>query len=135
MTLAPAVATIHEMQRLNLIERSSIMGEYLGEKLRQLAETHPSVGNVRGLGLFWAVDLVKNRETKEPMNSMAEKLEGRSLMVDQVAAEMMKNGVAVQPWISHLVLAPPLIIEHGDIDLAMTTLNFALDISDRFVEA
>jgi taurine--2-oxoglutarate transaminase len=135
MTLAPAVATIHEMQRLNLIERSSIMGEYLGEKLRQLAETHPSVGNVRGLGLFWAVDLVKNRETKEPMNSMAEKLEGRSLVVDQVAAEMMKNGVAVQPWISHLVLAPPLIIEHGDIDLAMTTLNFALDISDRFVEA
>jgi taurine---2-oxoglutarate transaminase len=135
MTLAPAVATIHEMRRLNLIERSRAMGEYLGEKLRQLAEKHPSVGDVRGLGLFWAVDLVKNRGTKEPMNSMADKMEGRSLVVDQVAAEMMKNGVAVQPWISHLVLAPPLIIEHDDIDLAITMLNFALDISDRFVEA
>ena len=69
------------------------------------------------------------------MNTMADKLEGKPLVVDQVAAEMMKNGVAVQSWISHLVLAPPLIIEHDDIDLAMTMLNFALDISDRFVEA
>jgi taurine---2-oxoglutarate transaminase len=135
MTLAPAVATIHEMQRLNLIERSRVMGEYLGEKLMRLADAHPSIGDVRGLGLFWAVDLVKNRKMKEPMNTMADKLEGKPLVVDQVAAEMMKNGVAVQPWISHLVLAPPLIIEHDDVDLAMTMLNFALDISDRFVDA
>lgn len=135
MTLAPAVATIHEMQRLNLIERSRVMGEYLGEKLQRLADAHPSIGDVRGLGLFWAVDLVKNRKTKEPMNSMAEKLDGKPLVVDQVAAEMMKNGVAVQPWISHLVLAPPLIIEHDAIDFAVSVLNAALDISDRFVEA
>lgn len=135
MTLAPAVATIHEMQRLNLIERSRVMGQYLGDKLTELAASHPSIGDVRGLGLFWAVDLVKNRKTKVPMNTMADKLEGKPLVVDQVAAEMMKNGVAVQPWISHLVLAPPLIIEHEDIDLAMNTLNFALDISDRFAEA
>src|SRR5271168_3433931 len=59
MTLAPAVATIHEMQRLNLVERSCAMGSYLGDKLRELARSHASVGDVRGLGLFWAVDLVK----------------------------------------------------------------------------
>ena len=135
MTLAPAVATIREMQRLKLIERSQVMGQYLGDKLRALARTHPSVGEVRGLGLFWAVDLVKNRTTKKPMNTMADKLEGKPLVVDQVAAEMMKNGVAVQPWISHLVLAPPLIIEQDNIDMAMTMLHLALDISDRFVEA
>jgi taurine--2-oxoglutarate transaminase len=135
MTLAPAIATIHEMQSLNLIERSRVMGDYLGEKLMRLADAHPSIGDVRGLGLFWAVDLVKNRKTKEPMNSMADKLEGKPLVVDQVAAEMMKNGVAMQPWISHLVLAPPLIIEHDDIDLAIRTLDLALDVSDRFVEA
>ena len=135
MTLAPAVATIHEMQRLNLVERSRVMGEYLGEKLRLLAETHPSIGDVRGLGLFWAVDLVKNRKTKEPLNSMADKIEGKPLVVDRVAAEMLKNGVAVQPWISHLVLAPPLIIEHDDIDLAITMLDLALGIADQSVEA
>jgi taurine---2-oxoglutarate transaminase len=68
---------------------------------------------------------------KEPMNTMAHKVDGKPLVVDQVAAEMMKNGVAVQPWIGHLVLATPLITE---LDLAMAMLNFALDISDRFVE-
>lgn len=135
MTLAPAIATIHEMQRLNLVERSRVMGEYLGDKLMALAKTHPCVGEVRGLGLFWALDLVKNRETKEPLNTMAEKLDGKALVVDQVAAEMMKGGVAVQPWISHIVLAPPLIIEKDDLDLGVAMLDNALRIADRRVEA
>ena len=135
MTLAPAVATIREMQRLNLIERASIMGEYLGEKLRSLARTHPSIGEVRGLGLFWAVDLVKNRQSKEPLNTMPDKLAGTPLVVDEVAAEMMKAGVAVQAWISHLVLAPPLIVEKSEVDLAIAALDSALALADRRVEA
>jgi taurine--2-oxoglutarate transaminase len=135
MTLGPAIATIHEMQRLNLVERSCAMGQYLGEKLKALAKTHPSIGDVRGLGLFWAVDLVKNRETKEPLNTMAEKLAGKPLVVDQVAAEMMKGGVAVQAWISHLVIAPPLIIEKEAIDFGVTALDKALALADRQHEA
>jgi taurine--2-oxoglutarate transaminase len=131
MTLAPAIATIREMQRLNLVERSRVMGRYLGEKLMELTLTHPSIGDVRGLGLFWAVDLVKNGATKNPMNTMADKLGGKPLVVDQVAAEMMKNGVAVQPWISHLVIAPPLIIEKSEIDLGIAALDAALDLADR----
>ncbi len=131
MTLAPAIATIREMQRLNLVERSRTIGQYLGEKLKALAQDHPCVGEVRGLGLFWAVDLVKNRETKEPLNTMAEKLAGTPLVVDQVAAEMMKNGVAVAPWISHLVFAPPLIVEKQDIDFGVSVLDRALALADR----
>jgi taurine---2-oxoglutarate transaminase len=135
MTLAPAVATIHEMQRLNLVERASSMGQYLGDKLKELAKTHPCIGEVRGLGLFWAVDLVKNRQTKEPLNTKVDKLSGAPLVVDQVAAEMMKNGVALQAWISHLVIAPPLIIEKSDIDLGVSVLDAALTLADRHVEA
>jgi taurine---2-oxoglutarate transaminase len=131
MTLAPAIATIHEMQRLNLVDRARTVGQYLGEKLKALAQDHPSIGQVRGLGLFWAVDLVKNRATKEPLNTMADKLAGKPLVVDQVAAEMMKNGVAVAPWISHLVFAPPLIIEKEDIDFGVGVLDRALAIADR----
>ncbi len=134
MTLAPAIATIHEMQRLNLVERSRSIGQYLGGKLRALARNHACVGDVRGLGLFWAVELVKNRETKEPLNTKADKLAGKPLVVDQVAAEMMKGGVAVQAWISHFVLAPPLIIEKEDIDLAVTVLDDALALADLYVE-
>jgi taurine---2-oxoglutarate transaminase len=135
MTLAPAIATIHEMQRLNLIERSRVMGQYLGDKLKALAQTHASIGDVRGLGMFWAVDLVKNRETKEPLNIMPEKLAGKPLVVDQVAAEMMKAGVLVQSWISHLVVAPPLIIEKDEIDSGIAALDRALAIADRHVGA
>ena len=51
MTLAPAIATIHEMQRLNLVERSRTIGQYLGEKLKALATRPSSIGEVRGLGL------------------------------------------------------------------------------------
>jgi taurine---2-oxoglutarate transaminase len=135
MTLAPAVATIHEMQRLGLVERAKRMGAYLGEKLSALKAKHPSVGDVRGLGLFWAVDLVKNRETKQPFNTMKDKIEGKPLVVDQVAAEMMKRGVAQQAWVSHFVVAPPLIIEKEDIDVGVAAFDQALSIADALVEA
>jgi taurine---2-oxoglutarate transaminase len=135
MTLAPAVATIHEMQRLNLVERSHTVGQYLGDKLKALAETHPSVGEVRGLGMFWAVDLVKNRQTKDPLNTKVDKLSGAPLVVDQIAAEMMKNGVLLQAWISHLVIAPPLIIEKSEIDKGVAVLDAALTIADRHIQA
>src|SRR3984957_9248249 len=134
MTLAPAIATIHEMQRLKLVERACSMGQYLGEKLKALAKTHPSIGDVRGLGLFWAVDLVKNRDTKQPFNTMVDKLAGTPLVVDQVAAEMMKNGVALQAWISHFVIAPPLIIEKEAIDFGVAALDQALTLADRHVQ-
>jgi taurine---2-oxoglutarate transaminase len=135
MTLAPAVATIHEMQRLGLVGRSKRMGVYLGEKLSTLKAKHPSVGDVRGLGLFWAVDLVKNRQTKQPFNTMKDKIEGKALVVDQVAAQMMKLGVAQQSWVSHFVIAPPLIIEKEEIDIGVAAFDQALTIADALVEA
>jgi taurine--2-oxoglutarate transaminase len=135
MTLAPAVATIREMQRLKLVERSRDMGTYLGEKMSALAERHPSIGQVRGLGLFWAVDLVKNRLTKQPFNTMADKMTGKPLLVDRIAAEMMKRGVAIQSWISHLVIAPPLIVTKEEIDLGISALDEALELAAQTIES
>jgi taurine--2-oxoglutarate transaminase len=135
MTLAPAIATIREMERLNLMERSHSMGQHLGKKLASLAEHHPAIGDVRGLGLFWAVDLVRNRETKQPMNTMAEKLTGKPLVVDLVANEMMQRGGAVQAWISHLIIAPPLIVEQGEIDSGVAALDSTLTLADRYLGA
>jgi len=134
LTLAPAIATIHEMQRMKLVERAAEMGPYLGEKLAALKEKHPSIGEVRGLGLFWAVELVKNRKTKQPMNSKLEKVSGKPMLVDQVAGEMMKEGVSVQAWLSHFVIAPPLIVEKSDIDLGVAVLDKALAIADQQVD-
>lgn len=134
LTLAPAIAVIREMQRLNLVNRSRDMGVYLGERLRMLQGKHPCIGDVRGLGLFWALDLVKNRTTKKPMNSKQEKIAGKPTIVDQIAAAMLKAGVSVNPWISHFVIAPPLIIEKSEIDLAIEAFDDALPIGDRAME-
>jgi taurine---2-oxoglutarate transaminase len=130
MTLAPAIATIREMQRLNLVERSRDMGSYLGQKLLALKAKHPSIGDVRGLGLFWAIELVKNRTSKQPLNTMQEKITGKPLIVEKIAAEMLKNGVAVQAWISHFVIAPPLIIEKDEIEFGVSVLDAALELAD-----
>jgi len=131
MTLAAGVAAIHELQRLGLVERAREMGEYLGERLKALKAKHASIGDVRGLGLFWCVELVKNRQTKEPFNTKADKMAGKPLLVDQVAAAMMKKGVAINAWLSHFVIAPPLIIEREEIDAGVAALDEALEMADR----
>jgi taurine---2-oxoglutarate transaminase len=135
MTLAPAVATINEMKRLGLVERSREMGEYLGGKLHELKAKHPSIGDVRGMGLFWGVELVKNRQTKQPMNTKQEKIESKPLIADKVAGAMMKEGVSMISWISHFVIGPPLIIEKSEIDFAIQVMDKALEIADAAVEA
>jgi len=133
LTLLPAVATIREMQRLELVERARRMGSWLEPKLRALQAKHPAVGDVRGLGLFWALDLVKDRASKEPFNTMRDKVEGKSTVVDRVAGEMLKRGVSIQSWVSHLIVAPPLIVAESDLDLAVEALDAALEVADAAI--
>jgi taurine---2-oxoglutarate transaminase len=134
ITLKPGVAAIREMQRMGLVERAKKMGAILELKLRALQAKHPSIGDVRGLGLFWALDLVKDRATREPFNTMRDKVDGKPMVVDRVAAELMKRGVAIAAWVSHLVVAPPLIVEEADLDFGVEALDAALAIADAEAE-
>jgi len=133
LTLAPAVAAINEMRRMNLVARSREMGGYLGERLRDLMPRHPAIGDVRGIGLFWAVDLVKSQATRTPFNTMADKVAGMPLLVDKVTARTMASGVYISGWISHLVIAPPLIVSKEEIDEAVRVLDDALAIADNAI--
>jgi taurine--2-oxoglutarate transaminase len=135
MTLAPAVATIHEMQRLGLVERAAELAPYVEGKLQALKAKHPSVGDVRGKGLFWAVEIVKNRTTKEPFNNYADKISGKPLLVDQIAGKCLAEGVILQAWVSHFVIAPPLIVTTAEIDRGIDMLDQHLAIADALVEA
>jgi taurine---2-oxoglutarate transaminase len=130
LTLAPAIASIHEMKRLNLAERAARVGAYLGQKLKELKPRHASIGEVRGIGMFWAVELVKNQTTKAPFNTGEDKISGKPLLVDRVAARMLGNGVYIQAWMSHFVIAPPLIISEEEIDRGVAALDEALSIAD-----
>ena len=134
MTLAPAVATIHEMRRLGLVERAAELAPYVEGKLRALKAKHPSVGDVRGKGLFWAVEIVRNRTTKEPFNTYSDKVSGKPLVVDQIAGKCMADGVIIQAWVSHFVIAPPLIVTTAEIDRGIDTLDKHLAIADALIE-
>src|SRR6202012_2318156 len=134
LTLAPAIASIDEMKRLNLAERAVQLGAYIKPKLEALKEKHPSIGEVRGIGMFWAVELVKNRKTKAGFNTMADKVAGTPLLVDKVAAKMMASGVYMQAWVSHFVIAPPLIISEKEIDAGVAAFDEALAVADAEVE-
>lgn len=135
LTLAPAVATIHEMQRLGLVEQARMLEPYVEGKLNDLKARHPSVGDVRGKGLFWAVDLVKNRGTKEPFNTYNDKISGRPLLVDQIAAKILGEGVTIQAWVSHFIIAPPLIVTREEIDRGIAALDKHLSLADDAVVA
>ena len=133
ITLGPAVAAINEYKRLGLLERAKDVGERFGKKLRELCAKHPSVGDVRGRGLFWAVELVKDQVTRTPFNTQAEKLAGIPLVTDQVVAKMGTMGVVCVGWASHLVIAPPLIITEAELDEGLAALDEGLKVADAKV--
>jgi taurine--2-oxoglutarate transaminase len=117
-----------------LVERAAELEPYVRQKLEALKARHPSVGDVRGLGLFFAVDLVKNHATKQPFNTMRDKVEGKPLLVDQTAAKMMAQGVSIQAWLSHFVIAPPLIVTKEELDIGIAALDEHLVMADALVE-
>jgi len=135
ITLGPAVATIEEMQRLKLVERAAELEPYVRAKLEAVKAKHPSVGDVRGLGLFFAVEIVQNRKTKQLFNTMSDKVEGKPLVVDQIVGKMMAQGVSIQAWVSHFIIAPPLIVTKEELDLGIAALDENLSIADALVDA
>lgn len=134
VALAAAVAAIREYQTQNLIGRAQQLGLYLGEQLRTLERAHPSIGDVRGIGLFWAIELTKDRSQRQPFNTRADKASGRPIVVNAVVAEAMRQGVYVMGWINHLVVAPPLIIAEEAIAEGVRGLDRALDVADALVD-
>lgn len=118
---------ISEAQRLDVARRAKERGEYLIAALRRLRARHSSVGDVRGLGLLCAVDLVDPRDGKRPLATKLDKIEGKLTPVDGIAGAMMRRGIYVIPWLSHLVIAPPLIIDTAQIDDALAILSDVLE--------
>ncbi len=127
---AAAVAAIEVYRDEQLIARAAEIGEYLLERATELMESHPSVGDVRGKGLFVGIELVRNRQSKEPMVDPNRPPTGPSAK-DQVIAEAMSQGVfLLAGQASVLTLAPPLVVNTDDIDFAMSVLDGALALAD-----
>ena len=131
IALCAIPAAVSEYKKLMASGLPQKTAPYLKERLYALAERHECVGDVRGIGHFWALEIVKNRKTKEPFNVKAEKFAGGPLMTGQIAANAMQNGLYMAAWYDTLVIAPPLIITEEEIDQAMEILDKSLEIGDK----
>ena len=123
-----AVAEYDKLFKSGLPQKTA---QHLQKKLYEMGDKHICVGDVRGIGHFWALEIVKNRETKEPFDTKADKLSGKALMTGQIAGDAMKNGLYMAPWYDTLVIAPPLIITEEQIDEAVDILDKALEVGDE----
>lgn len=135
LSLSPVPAVIDELKKLAESGHVKKVSDYLGKRLNELKAEHKSIGDVRGLGLFWGVEIVKNRKTKKPFNTRADKAALKPLMVDKITEEMMKIGVYALGWINVIIIAPPLIIDKEQIDVGINALDEALKIADQEVES
>lgn len=124
---AVASAVLDILVGENLVERSRVMGDYLMKKLEPLRD-HPIVGDVRGLGLFAGVELVKDPKTKEPFEADEEAAEKvivgcRQRGVALYSGRGMVDGVRGD----HVMIAPPFIVTEEQIDEIVDALTAALD--------
>jgi taurine--2-oxoglutarate transaminase len=133
---AAAMAVLPIYEEDNLVENSAKLGAYLLTKAEALKERHPCVGDVRGLGLFVGLELVKNRETREPMIPIDAKLRKEANPKMEIAKRLGELGMmamAANPA-NVIALAPPLIVTKDEIDEGIAIMDEALDVGDKFTE-
>ncbi|HUZ90097.1 MAG TPA: aspartate aminotransferase family protein [Candidatus Acidoferrales bacterium] len=127
---AAVVASVKVYQEDNLVARSADLGEYLLERASELQARHPSIGDVRGKGLFVAAELVQDRRTKEPIGGV-----GNASAKEQILADAWQAGLYLfSPVASNVImLSPPLTISKDQIDEAMTIVDSVLKSADARV--
>ncbi|GAA1405048.1 aspartate aminotransferase family protein [Glutamicibacter uratoxydans] len=131
LACAAAVATIEAMEEEQLVENAKRLGdEIIGPRLAQFAANHPSVGEVRGSGAFWAIELVKNRETREPLAAYG----GSSPEMNQVVAAAKAAGLLPFANFNRLHVVPALNIPDQVLIEALDRLEQALVVADSFVQ-
>ncbi|MBW2145951.1 MAG: aminotransferase class III-fold pyridoxal phosphate-dependent enzyme [Deltaproteobacteria bacterium] len=131
LAMAAGVSTIEAYKADGLIQRSEEMGKYLIEKALELQDKHPSIGDVRGKGLFVGMELVKDRKTKEPIHDGLVEGPRPPTAKMKVLAQALQEGVyCLAGSVSVIMLAPPLTITKDEIDHAMNVFDKALPIAD-----
>lgn len=114
LSCAAAVATISAYEEENVFERVQELGAYLGKRLEEMKANYPFIGDVRYLGLFAGIELVINRETKEPLN------------IAPLKEFLIQNGVYVFTFKNILIIAPPLIITRAQLEEGLQMVEAGL---------
>ena len=131
LACASGIASIEAFKEEGVVENSAEMGGVFAEKLRELQEKHPSIGDVRGLGCFWGIELVKNRETREPLvpfNAAGEAF----APVARVSKAALERGLYLMTHWNVIMVCPPLTITRDEIDEGIRILDEVLAIADEY---
>lgn len=124
---AVADKVLEIMEREHLVERSAELGARLGAQLKEELSGHPLVGDIRGCGLFWGVEMVRDKSSRAPYPAAAK-------LTNRVVAAGLKRGLFVypssgmaRPGGDAVMVTPPLTIGNSDADFIVHTLRAALD--------
>ena len=135
LACAAGVATFDIFEEEQILERVRDLGErVVRPRLEAMAKKHPSIGEVRGKGLFWAIELVKNRETREPLvpfNASGEAAAPFNAVVGACKAAGLWPFAAG----NRLQVAPPLVISEEDLVKGLEIIDEALNVADSYVTA
>ncbi|MFF8818720.1 MULTISPECIES: aminotransferase class III-fold pyridoxal phosphate-dependent enzyme [Leucobacter] len=129
LACASAVASLEIMEEEGVVDNARRQGERLGAGLAELAKRHPSIGDIRGRGLFYGLELVRNRDTREPLvpfNAVGE----AAKPMQEINKAAMAKGLYLASNFNVLRLTPPLVINDEEINLALEILDEVLDIAD-----
>jgi len=132
LACASAVASINIFKEEGIVEHARSLGDdIIGPELARLMDKHPSVGEVRGVGVFWAVELVRNRATREPLvpfNAAG----ADAAPMNELAASCKKNGLWPFIHFNRLHVVPPCTTSADEIYEGMAILDQALDVADSY---
>src|SRR5437588_5586475 len=131
LACASAVASIEAFKEEGIVENAAEMGDVFAEQLRALEQRHPSIGEIRGLGCFWGIELVKNRETREPLvpfNATGEAF----TPVARVSKAALERGLYLMTHWNVIMVCPPLTITRDEVEEGIAMLDEALAVADEY---
>jgi taurine--2-oxoglutarate transaminase len=135
LACAAAVASIEIFKEERIVDHARQLGdEVIGPALREMQAKHPCIGEVRGVGVFWALELVKNRETREmlvPYNASG----AAAAPMNEIAKACKAKGLWPFTHYNRVHVVPPLTIRPEEVREGLAILDEALSIGDQFCTA
>ncbi|MBS1600501.1 MAG: aminotransferase class III-fold pyridoxal phosphate-dependent enzyme [Bacteroidetes bacterium] len=131
---AAAVEVLKIYEDEHMLENATTMGAYIEKKMEALKKKHPSIGDFRNTGLLGCIELVKNRENREPMAPFNAKADQMAIM-NKVAAKLRELGMYTFVRWNYIFVAPPLCVTEEEIDKGLAIISEALLIADGYVYA
>ncbi len=129
VSLAAALANISVMKQDGIVENAAALGPVLRRLLADLGESHPSVGDVRSIGLFGIIELVRDRKTREPITPW----NGTSPEMAALRKYCLDQGLFVYTHWHTMLIIPPLIITEEQLKQGFAIIDKALEFTDQSI--